>query len=1329
MSWLQALHKDFQSISEESKRRFPVISKLAGDTALNLSQTEKKGLSHEEICEVLAKSDEMYSVIEQSVKSKHTPLLTASFNALQKLISQSGYNEERLPTIIKILQNTIQLEDEFSSYRVLQISLALINTYPRLYGECIHQICQICFLLNRSKSLNVHQSSSAVIRQIVCMVFDKIMTQIAQLPHTTGDELERKKNVLQHSVIFAASLLKDICKLIAVESGSSSSNGIHTSCFGFELLEESLRGRMSLFDKFEELQEVLNDSIVPILKQWFTVRLSFAIACRICRIASLFLQEYIALLSVDCGILLGHLATFLVPEKPDWQKALALEVLFKLSTSHNFIKFLFTQQSQLANHEKTLDDILQHVCQTARSSFHESFLLNAMPSSNEVKYLDILSEADPTDIPEAYNVGLSLRCFIGIMDEFSSLLSVYPPTREEWTAVHQLELERVSRLMEVTWDHLCSAFHYILSRIQDEEISQIILRSVQSCAIACDQLGLIPAKERLIDVVCSFSLPSGDADANSRNSALNQRNVIAAKTLLHTTNALGDHMGSMWKNVLVTFEHLDHIIYGTSQKDMTTSFKKAVDDLMLSSSLLDMFHGTKSLSDNALRQCVDALIFVSSESIKRKTQSVITVTNLRMFGLSGLVEVARCNAFRIQTIWTATINHFLEIAGNRNQILRMCAVEFYIHFIANIFSHEQGEGDDALSVSDASEAEGVGDATEEKVEELSLQENIEPDQSAEARECRLDPFTHQDMLLQSIQQMATVNLIDVSDRLLQFLHQILQLYGEKLSSAWHQVIDVIENLHSNKHLVSKSYRIAQYMCANFVRNLPEDCLDAFIDTVSSFIHQTDDSSISSGAVQSLWRLSKYFVSRMVDERQKSDSHSAADLQMQKLILKVYLKSLNASKDSRIDVRKTVISSLFENINLDGNLFPAPLWSNIIWQVIFPMAEAVETKSVKVNESPEENSKVSKLNPGHPRNSSNKQWDETRRLVIEEMIKLFEKNFKTVRNLDNFVNIWIELGNHVKLNAASSRIDVAQASIDNYPRLCSALLGTEQFDRQLWEVIWGIWTDYFKMPATEVTVRIEQYQHLVKSLQLVYSSMASKFVADDYLLLLSYIDNIVLDCIISISAPTSRIVQLQASLISLFDSLKDIPYSIWPTLVKLMGKYILSVIDAKPATEAQDRLPRTETSTMRTLGNARSFSHQCIEYVSKLLLQASPDIQGLYFEQICLVFAKLAANKPAKRLATETWNLAITCFIKVVRTGMESLDTSPDTTREDVWLDITKHLNTLLFATKYEPQSEQPEADDVMVQMVNCISNDILAHVRRENFTDTMQKSVSNYAAL
>lgn len=95
----------------------------------------------------------------------------------------------------------------------------------------------------------------------------------------------------------------------------------------------------------------------------------FAITMRLLRIVQVLITDYYSLLVTECEIFLSLLVKFLDPEKPRWQRALALEVLYKFCSSSCLIRKFCESYDMKEHSTKILQEIVNGIGCCVQSRF------------------------------------------------------------------------------------------------------------------------------------------------------------------------------------------------------------------------------------------------------------------------------------------------------------------------------------------------------------------------------------------------------------------------------------------------------------------------------------------------------------------------------------------------------------------------------------------------------------------------------------------------------------------------------------------------------------------------------------------------------------------------------------------------------------------------------------------------------------------------------------------------------------------------------------------------------------------------------------------------
>lgn len=197
-----------------------------------------------------------------------------------------------------------------------------------------------------------------------------------------------------------------------------------TRTFGLELLESIFNDYPQVFNKHEEFSFLLKERVCPLVIKLFSPNIKykqfqkqlqqqqqfyqqfnqaqnnldtinnstdkpfFPISIRLLRILNVIITKYYAMLITESEIFLSLLIKFLENDKPQWQRAVALEVLYKLCSQPNLIKSFCLFYDMKPNSSKILRDISNALGIYTQSTFiqftsnQQNVLSNLMGSAS-----------------------------------------------------------------------------------------------------------------------------------------------------------------------------------------------------------------------------------------------------------------------------------------------------------------------------------------------------------------------------------------------------------------------------------------------------------------------------------------------------------------------------------------------------------------------------------------------------------------------------------------------------------------------------------------------------------------------------------------------------------------------------------------------------------------------------------------------------------------------------------------------------------------------------------------------------------------------------------
>ncbi|KAF9912667.1 hypothetical protein EC991_009403 [Linnemannia zychae] len=371
------------------------------------------------------------------------------------------------------------------------------------------------------------------------------------------------------------------------------------------------------------------------------------------------------------------------------------------------------------------------------------------------------------------------------------------------------------------------------------------------------------------------------------------------------------------------------------------------------------------------------------------------------------------------------------------------------------------------------------------------------------------------------------SLVEIQRMGLETLNKLLQTSGQSLSFGWGLIFEMIQGsigtasgktqseplpasspmAMSNESgpqlnptgalkppgLVRIAFPCLQLICTDFLSLLNATNLQLCIDTLAAFGYQTEDLNISLTSVGLLWNISDFIqqsLRDLPDSRKISDDASVGGSEPQEtdeikllfpdpelshknlsgLWMLLLFKISTLCSDTRPEVRNGAIQTLLRTIHINAASLDMVAWRQCMWKILLPLLDDIKTASCrKVEEVPEP------VNTGAfvMRNDSpSKQWDETHVLLYNGLAEVFQHFLLQLIRLDDYLEAWIFLMEHLETATLHSSPDVAIASLKGIQSMMklpvnndesggsgsNALSAEEREARlaKLWETAWLIW---------------------------------------------------------------------------------------------------------------------------------------------------------------------------------------------------------------------------------------------------------------------------------
>ncbi|VDO89233.1 unnamed protein product [Schistosoma margrebowiei] len=376
--------QDYRSLISETKRRFVPIkeateSQIPKLRAIINSDTELRGA-------LQGSCSSLISPFLNGCLSKNQKIIVLCLTALQRFINQRCLSEDASEAIVSTLWQLA--ESNMEELRLLQTTILLLTSSSLIRGPQLAKAFTICLKLHLSKSPATVNTAAAAVRQCASAIFDRVFkeeliiqpTDSSKQKATPGvDDIlpvnpldlkssERDAYMLFQHPAFAYLLKTNLCPLVIklfspslklhltplATSGGGGITDVASAAFAAATAAlTSVSGVASSLSSLSSPSGVSNDVMN-------SEKPNFALFVRLKRLVIVIVNHYFHLLNTECEIYLSLLIRFLDVNKLLWQRALALEVLFKI-----------VEQPELVKHICISYDMRQH----ATKIFHE--LLNA----------------------------------------------------------------------------------------------------------------------------------------------------------------------------------------------------------------------------------------------------------------------------------------------------------------------------------------------------------------------------------------------------------------------------------------------------------------------------------------------------------------------------------------------------------------------------------------------------------------------------------------------------------------------------------------------------------------------------------------------------------------------------------------------------------------------------------------------------------------------------------------------------------------------------------------------------------------------------------------
>ncbi|CAG5101303.1 Similar to mon2: Protein MON2 homolog (Drosophila melanogaster) [Cotesia congregata] len=943
--FLESLQADLKTLSSETKKKYPQIKESCEECMAKLrTAINNPGTPIYPIVNQI-----LYPLV-QGCESKDVKIIKFCLGMMQRLITQQAIDQKGARYITDTLWMLMELGME--EVKVLQTVTLLLTSNTIVHGEILSRNLVLCFRLHFTKDSTTINTASATVRQLVSLVFERVIAEDEKNP----SEIEMEKTVLEElkactgqppkglapCAADAFLMFQDLVQLVNADSpywliGITEM----TRTFGLELLESVLTNFSSVFFKHPEFSFLLKERVCALVIKLFSPNIKyrnsvpasvqqatpldkpyFPISMRLLRVVSILVQKYHSLLVTECEIFLSLIVKFLDPDKPAWQRALALEVLHKM-TVHTDLLTSFCECYDLKQHTT---HIFQDIVNSLGAYVHNLFinspvasqaagaavqsaqgaapsLLAGMPvgpgvtpqpgfysrgvwlpvvatfSSGQAKsvYLEMLDKIEPPQIPDGYGISIAYACLLDIIGSISlAILGSKEQNGKNRCNATEAERKLHIQLINSSWCGLLAALSPLVDASTDETATENVLKAIQSFASLCGLLELQTPRDAFITAICKASLPPHYALTVLNNAPQGIPSARLQEPSQYNPSTMGEQDYRQQVVVVGTPLPTASLPIGAQQISVMLTAK----NLQCMRALLMLAHCHGSILGSAwhlvlttLQHLVWILGLKPSTGGSLKAGRTVTDTNA-VLTTAVMADLPVLSAMLSRLFESS---QYLDDVALHHLIDALCKLSQEAMELA--YSNREPS---LFAVAKLLETGLVNLPRVEVLWRPLTNHLLEVCQHPHIRmrEWGVEAITYlvkaalqhkypqplrdnqklQTLLLGPLAELSSVGHADVRHRQLECVLQVLQGGGETLFHGWPLVLGIIGAVsdHHGETLVRIAFQCLQLVVTDFLPVMTWRCLPLCVDTAAKFGSQTQELNISLTAVGLMWNLSDYF---------------------------------------------------------------------------------------------------------------------------------------------------------------------------------------------------------------------------------------------------------------------------------------------------------------------------------------------------------------------------------------------------------------------------------------------------------------------------------------
>lgn len=616
--------------------------------------------------------------------------------------------------------------------------------------------------------------------------------------------------------------------------------------------------------------------------------------------------------------------------------------------------------------------------------------------------------------------------------------------------------------------------------------------------------------------------------------SVRKRHVLAVLRSVQLVCAVADKI-SEWDSIVSSFEQIQR--FYVIQHSSANSDEINDNDIKKVLGILDRFRRfTMFLSSESLVRLMTALVVTSLNSLSSSSEGSQAVDGLSRisYSLLAVVEITKLNSFRASCVWQMVTSHLRMLASMKSNVIRSYAVNATLEMIHATFegpidmktlfpSFKESETVAAETVL-ASEILPVSDkylfghllpTIENCFEPTRVHKDVIRQRGvAGIRE----PALSQEDLLSSLKSLSTVKYDDLRFKIVSGVFNMIHTRGHILRGGWVVLIELFqsvaismikvvseegenslksvreiedeakefENSKWPRPALPHTFQCVKFLVDDFLDLMTTDTLKLLISCLASFGEQTVDSNISLSSIETIWKLYDCILlkSKLSTSTQSAGSDHIHTSQNDQILEAAASKLLELSLDDRPEIRNSSLNSLFTLFNRNALRIHALEWQKSFDSVIFPACDQIGLRfSTALHEemlTPELKKGV-KMTVHHSRDTTFKQWSETRSLALLGLEQILKTCTSFLLSQTWFRDVWVRSLGVCKaaIQDSSHDAEVSQTGVTLLFSMLKMSQGSKNTKTSsgddLWTYAWNSLKDAstFSSPSSELALQMCQ----------------------------------------------------------------------------------------------------------------------------------------------------------------------------------------------------------------------------------------------------------------